>query len=65
MKGFVSNDDVSIGDMTIKGLDFAEATEEPGLAFAFGKYAFLFISWNRVISFGDVNQVRRHSRFSL
>jgi saccharopepsin len=37
MKGFVSNDDISIGDLNIKGLDFAEAVEEPGLAFAFGK----------------------------
>ncbi len=35
---FVSNDDLSIGDLTIKNLDFAEATKEPGLAFAFGKY---------------------------
>lgn len=38
MKGFVSNDDVSIGDIKIKHLDFAEATEEPGLTFAFGKF---------------------------
>lgn len=37
MKGFVSNDHVSIGDMKIKNLDFAEAVEEPGLAFAFGR----------------------------
>jgi len=38
MKGFVSKDDVSIGDLFIKGLDFAEAVEEPGLTFAFGKF---------------------------
>ena len=37
MKGFVSNDHVSIGDIKIKNLDFAEAVEEPGLTFAFGK----------------------------
>lgn len=37
MVGFVSNDDLAIGDVTIKGQDFAEATKEPGLAFAFGK----------------------------
>lgn len=38
MKGFVSNDHVSIGDINIKHLDFAEAVEEPGLTFAFGKF---------------------------
>ena len=37
MEGFVSNDALSIGDLTIKNQDFAEATREPGLAFAFGK----------------------------
>lgn len=38
MKGFVSNDILRIGDLPIKNQDFAEATEEPGLAFAFGKF---------------------------
>lgn len=38
MKGFVSNDVLRIGDLTVKNQDFAEATEEPGLAFAFGKF---------------------------
>jgi saccharopepsin len=38
MEGFVSNDDFSIGDLTVKNMDFAEATKEPGLAFAFGKF---------------------------
>ncbi|KAK9462441.1 aspartic peptidase domain-containing protein [Lipomyces oligophaga] len=38
MSGFVSNDVLKIGDLTIKGQDFAEATEEPGLAFAFGRF---------------------------
>jgi saccharopepsin len=37
MEGFVSNDQLTIGDIVIKGQDFAEATREPGLAFAFGK----------------------------
>jgi saccharopepsin len=37
MEGFVSKDDLKIGDLTIRGQDFAEATKEPGLAFAFGK----------------------------
>ncbi|KDR83702.1 hypothetical protein GALMADRAFT_262074 [Galerina marginata CBS 339.88] len=38
MEGFVSNDWLTIGDLAIKGQDFAEATKEPGLAFAFGKF---------------------------
>jgi saccharopepsin len=37
MEGFVSQDTLNIGDLSIKGQDFAEATKEPGLAFAFGK----------------------------
>ena len=37
MEGFVSNDVLTIGDLTIPNQDFAEATKEPGLAFAFGK----------------------------
>jgi len=38
LSGFVSKDDVTIGSLKIKGQDFAEATEEPGLAFAFGRF---------------------------
>ena len=38
LEGFVSQDTVSIGDITIKKQDFAEATSEPGLAFAFGRF---------------------------
>jgi saccharopepsin len=38
LSGFVSNDVMSIGDLQIKGQDFAEATNEPGLAFAFGRF---------------------------
>jgi len=38
LSGFVSKDTVTIGDLTIKNQDFAEATEEPGLAFAFGRF---------------------------
>ena len=37
MEGFVSQDVLRIGDLTIQHQDFAEATKEPGLAFAFGK----------------------------
>ena len=38
LSGFVSQDTVTIGDITIKHQDFAEATSEPGLAFAFGRF---------------------------
>ncbi|KAJ8086655.1 aspartic proteinase precursor [Marasmius tenuissimus] len=38
MEGIVSNDVLKIGDLSIKGQDFGEATKEPGLAFAFGKF---------------------------
>ncbi|KAL7005735.1 aspartic proteinase precursor [Cystobasidiomycetes sp. EMM_F5] len=38
MKGIVSNDVLTIGDLKVKNVDFGEATEEPGLAFAFGKF---------------------------
>ncbi|UZJ56996.1 hypothetical protein CBS101457_006316 [Exobasidium rhododendri] len=38
MEGFISQDTLTIGDLTIKKQDFAEATSEPGLAFAFGKF---------------------------
>jgi saccharopepsin len=38
LSGFVSEDVVAIGDLKIKNQLFAEATEEPGLAFAFGRF---------------------------
>ncbi|KAI2635684.1 Asp-domain-containing protein [Hypomontagnella submonticulosa] len=38
LSGFVSQDVLTIGDMTVKNQDFAEATSEPGLAFAFGRF---------------------------
>lgn len=38
MEGYVSQDTLRIGDLSIQGQDFAEATSEPGLAFAFGKF---------------------------
>jgi len=38
MEGFVSNDLLTIGDLHMTKVDFAEATKEPGLAFAFGKF---------------------------
>jgi len=38
LSGFVSQDHMTIGDLKIKDQLFAEATEEPGLAFAFGRF---------------------------
>jgi saccharopepsin len=38
MEGFVSSDTLTIGDIAIPNVLFAEATKEPGLAFAFGKF---------------------------
>ncbi|KAL7271545.1 aspartic proteinase precursor [Rhizina undulata] len=55
LSGFVSSDDVTIGDMTIKSQNFAEATSEPGLAFAFGRFdgilglAYDTISVNKIV----------------
>jgi saccharopepsin len=34
----VSSDDLGIAGLTVKDQLFAEATEEPGLAFAFGRF---------------------------
>jgi saccharopepsin len=38
LEGVISNDILGIGDLSIKKQDFAESTNEPGLAFAFGKF---------------------------
>ncbi|KAJ5094064.1 hypothetical protein N7456_009925 [Penicillium angulare] len=38
LSGFVSQDTLQIGDLKVKNQDFAEATSEPGLAFAFGRF---------------------------
>ncbi|KAH8819655.1 putative vacuolar protease A [Xylogone sp. PMI_703] len=38
LSGFISQDVMTIGDIKIKNQLFAEATEEPGLAFAFGRF---------------------------
>ena len=49
MTGFVSEDDVTIGDIKIKAQHFAEATSEPGLAFAFGRFdGILGLGWDRL-----------------
>lgn len=55
LSGFVSQDTMTIGDLKIKNQIFAEATEEPGLAFAFGRFdgilglGFDTISVNRIV----------------
>ncbi|CAG7918368.1 unnamed protein product [Penicillium olsonii] len=38
LSGFVSRDTLQIGDLKVENQDFAEATNEPGLAFAFGRF---------------------------
>lgn len=55
MEGYVSQDTLAIGDLVIPKQDFAEATSEPGLAFAFGKFdgilglAYDTISVNKIV----------------
>ena len=55
LSGFVSEDTMTIGDLKIKEQTFAEATEEPGLAFAFGRFdgilglGFDTISVNKIV----------------
>jgi len=49
VEGFISQDTLAIGDLSIAGQDFAEVTSEPGLAFVFGQYVFsiyLVIVWS-------------------
>ncbi|KAH8904552.1 eukaryotic aspartyl protease [Coniochaeta sp. PMI_546] len=38
VSGYISQDVLKIGDILIKNQDFGEATSEPGLAFAFGRF---------------------------
>lgn len=38
VSGYISQDTLTIGDLTIPKQDFGETTNEPGLAFAFGKF---------------------------
>lgn len=64
MEGYISQDTVSIGDLVIPKQDFAEATSEPGLAFAFGKFdgilglAYDTISVNKIVPpiYNAINQ---------
>jgi len=54
MEGFVSRDHLTIGDMLVEDVLFAEAVKQPGLVFAFGKFdgilglAYERISVNRI-----------------
>jgi len=49
LSGFVSQDTFQIGDITVKKQDFAEATSEPGLAFAFGRFdGILGLGYDRI-----------------
>jgi len=38
LEGVISNDVLTIGDLTISSQDFGESVKEPGLTFAFGKF---------------------------
>ncbi|KAI9654592.1 MAG: Vacuolar protease A [Alyxoria varia] len=38
VKGFISQDSVELGELKVKDQDFGEVTQEPGLAFAFGRF---------------------------
>lgn len=55
LSGFVSQDNVKIGGVEIEKQQFAEATSEPGLAFAFGRFdgilglGFDTISVNKIV----------------
>lgn len=49
MEGYVSQDTMRIGDLEIKHQDFAEATSEPGLTFAFAKFdGILGLAYNTI-----------------
>jgi saccharopepsin len=55
LSGFISRDTLTIGDLVVEKQDFAEATSEPGLAFAFGRFDGILglgydtISVNRIV----------------
>lgn len=64
LEGYVSQDLLTFGDLVIPKQDFAEATNEPGLAFAFGKFdgilglAYDSISVNKIVPpiYNAINQ---------
>ncbi|CCO28146.1 saccharopepsin [Rhizoctonia solani AG-1 IB] len=58
LEGFMSQDTLAIGDISVKHQDFAEATKEPGLAFAFGKFdGILGLAYPRISVNGAVPPV--------
>lgn len=49
LEGIISNDILTVGDITVDGQDFGESVKEPGLAFAFGKFDGIFgLGYDRI-----------------
>jgi len=49
LEGIISNDVLSVGDITVENQDFGESVKEPGLTFAFGKFDGIFgLGYDRI-----------------